>query len=82
MITANDIQQFIQTHLPEAQVSVEGEDGHHFTAVVIADSFAGLSPVKRQQMVYATLGDRLQTGEIHALALKTLTPDEWKITQQ
>ena len=55
--------------------SVEGEDGVHFEARVVCASFAGKLPLARHRMVYATLGD-LMGGAIHALALKTLTPDE------
>jgi acid stress-induced BolA-like protein IbaG/YrbA len=47
----------------------------HFEAIVIAAAFAGKLPLARHRMVYATLGDRMG-GEIHALSLKTLTPDE------
>jgi len=50
-------------------------DGVHFEATVISDAFAGKLPLARHRLVYATLGDRMG-GEIHALALKTMTPDE------
>lgn len=74
-MNAHTIQQLIQTGLPNAQVQVEGEDGVHFEAKVICASFAGKLPLARHRMVYATLGDRMG-GEIHALALETLTPEE------
>ncbi len=77
MIDREQIRQLIETGLPGAEVRVEGEDGAHFEAVVIAPQFAGKGMVQRHQAVYATLGDRMQTGEIHALALKTYTPGEW-----
>lgn len=69
------IQQLIEAGLPGAQVSVEGEDGVHFEATVISAAFAGKLPLARHRMVYATLGERMG-GEIHALSLTTLTPDE------
>ncbi len=69
------IQQLIEAGLPDAQVSVEGEDGVHFEATVISAAFAGKLPLARHRMVYATLGERMG-GEIHALSLTTLTPDE------
>jgi stress-induced morphogen len=47
----------------------------HFEATVVSDAFRGKLPLARHRMVYATLGERMG-GEIHALALKTLTPDE------
>lgn len=52
-------------------------DGQHFEAVVVSAEFAGKNRVQRQQRVYATLRDKLATGELHALSFKTLTPEEW-----
>ena len=69
------IKQMIEAGLPGAHVEVEGDDGVHFHATVISATFAGKLPLARHRLVYATLGDRMG-GEIHALALKTLTPDE------
>jgi acid stress-induced BolA-like protein IbaG/YrbA len=73
---AATIQAMIEKGLPGAEVRVQGEDGVHFEAVVIARDFAGLRPLARHRKVYDTLGDKLG-GEIHALALKTYTPEEW-----
>lgn len=70
------VQAMIAAGMPEAKVSVEGADGVHFEALVIASEFAGLRPLQRHRRVYQTLGDKLG-GEIHALALKTFTPEEW-----
>ena len=69
------IQHLIVSGLPDAKVDVSGADGVHFEALVISAAFAGQAPLARHRMVYATLGD-LMGGAIHALALKTLTPDE------
>jgi acid stress-induced BolA-like protein IbaG/YrbA len=69
------IRDLIQQGLPGARVEVSGDDGVHFEATVVSDAFAGKLPLARHRMVYATLGGRMG-GEIHALALKTLTPDE------
>jgi acid stress-induced BolA-like protein IbaG/YrbA len=69
------IQALIENGLPGARVAVEGADGVHFEATVIASQFAGKRPLARHRLVYATLGD-LMGGAIHALALKTLTPEE------
>jgi acid stress-induced BolA-like protein IbaG/YrbA len=69
------IRALIEQGLPDAAVSVQGEDGVHFEARVVSASFAGKLPLARHRMVYATLGD-LMGGAIHALALKTLTPEE------
>jgi acid stress-induced BolA-like protein IbaG/YrbA len=69
------IRQLIEQGLPGARADVRGDDGVHFEATVISEAFAGKLPLARHRMVYATLGERMG-GEIHALALKTLTPAE------
>lgn len=69
------IAQMIQAGLPGAQVEVFGDDGVHFEALIVHEAFAGKPPLARHRMVYATLGEKMG-GEIHALALKTLTPAE------
>ncbi len=69
------IKTLIEQGLPGASADVRGADGVHFDATVVASAFAGKLPLARHRMVYATLGD-LMGGAIHALALKTLTPEE------
>ncbi len=69
------IRELILAGLGDAEVSVAGDDGVHFEALVVSAQFEGLRPLQRHRMVYATLGEKLG-GEIHALALKTLTPAE------
>ena len=69
------IKNLIEQGLPGAKADVQSADGVHFEAVVVADAFAGKLPLARHRLVYATLGD-LMGGEIHALSLKTLTPEE------
>ena len=69
------IAQMIQAGLPGAQIEVFGDDRVHFEALIVYEAFAGKLPLARHRMVYATLGDKMG-GEIHALALKTLTPAE------
>ena len=73
---ADTIRELIEKGMPGAQARVEGADGVHFEAVVVSEAFRGKLPLARHRMVYATLGDRLDTGQIHALALTTLTPDQ------
>lgn len=74
-MTPELIRELIETGLPGARAQVQGDDGVHFEATVVCADFAGKMPLARHRMVYATLGERMG-GEIHALALKTLTPDE------
>jgi acid stress-induced BolA-like protein IbaG/YrbA len=74
-MNAETIRTLIEQGLPGAQATVQGDDGVHFEATVISDAFRGKLPLARHRLVYATLGTRMG-GEIHALALRTLTPDE------
>ena len=69
------IEQMIKEGMPDAEVSVSGEDGVHFEARVVSPSFEGVPTIKRHRMVYATLG-KLMGNEIHALGLRTETPAE------
>jgi acid stress-induced BolA-like protein IbaG/YrbA len=75
---AKEIQKLIETGLPNCTAIVEGEDGVHFTATVITSDFSGKSRIQKQQMIYATLGNRIHDGTIHALSIKTFTPEEWQ----
>ena len=74
-MNADTIRQLIETGLPGSRAEVQGEDGVHFEARVVCAAFAGKLPLARHRMVYATLGQRMG-GEIHALQLRTLTPEE------
>ncbi|WP_028839959.1 BolA family protein [Thermomonas fusca] len=74
-MNADTIRQLIESGLPGARAEVQGEDGVHFEAIVVCAAFAGKLPLARHRMVNATLG-ALMGREIHALQLKTLTPEE------
>ena len=69
------IKALIEQGMPEAQVEVKGDDGQHFEALVICNSFNGKRLLQRHQQVYACLGDKMG-NEIHALRLSTVTPEE------
>jgi len=76
-MTAEQIAALIAERMPEADpVRVAGDDGVHFSALVVSAAFEGVRPLQRHQQVYAAL-DGLIGGAIHALALETLTPAEW-----
>jgi len=66
------IEQLIQTALPDARVTVQSDDNTHFTALIVSDTFAGKRTLQRHQVVYAALGSRMG-NEIHALSMQTLT---------
>ncbi|HVL77556.1 MAG TPA: BolA family protein [Noviherbaspirillum sp.] len=73
--TPEQIKGYIEAGLNCTHVEVEG-DGQHFNAVIVSPDFAGKRPIQRHQLVYAALGDRMR-AEIHALSMKTLTPEEF-----
>lgn len=74
-MNAQDIEQLIKSSLPCQRCDVDG-DGRHWNAVIVSEAFAGKRLIQRHQMVYATLGSKMHTDEIHALSMKTLTPEE------
>lgn len=81
MITKEDIKKLIESGLPGSEAIIEGDDGSHFDGIVICADFAGKNTIAQHRLVFATLGDRMQTGVIHALAMKTYTPEEWQQQQ-
>jgi acid stress-induced BolA-like protein IbaG/YrbA len=76
MLTANELRNYIVNGLPCDHVEVLGDDGQHFEALVVCQQFSGKSKVQQHQLVYAALGDRMHS-EIHALAMRTFTPEVW-----
>jgi acid stress-induced BolA-like protein IbaG/YrbA len=70
------IKQYIEDGLQCDHVEVTG-DGRHFEALVVSPLFRGKPKVRQHQLVYAALGDRMRE-DIHALSMKTLTPEEWQ----
>jgi len=72
---AATIQRLIKQGLPGSRATVHGADGVHFEAEVVSAAFQGKLPLARHRMVYATLGE-LMGGAIHALSLRTVTPEE------
>ena len=79
MVTPESIQKNIEQGMTTSYLKVVG-DGQHFDAVIVSEEFAGLSRIQRQQRVNKTLGDRMTT-DIHALSMKTYTPEEWQEKQ-
>ncbi len=75
-VEASSIEESIRAGLECTHLEVHG-DGAHFEAVIVSPRFAGLSRVRRHQLVYSALGTRMG-GEIHALSMQTLTPEEWR----
>jgi acid stress-induced BolA-like protein IbaG/YrbA len=76
MVTPDSIKQSIMAGLDCQHVEVVG-DGHHWEAVIVSTAFQGKNKVQQHQLVYKALGDRMRE-EIHALSMKTLTPEQWQ----
>jgi len=72
-----EIASLIEQNLAGSKAEVYTDGQGHYEATVVCTAFAGLRSLKRHQMVYATLGERVGR-EIHALALQTFTPEEWQ----
>ena len=79
-MTADELKHLISAGLPCEHIALEG-DGRHWFATIVSARFEGQRAVQRQRLVYATLGERLQTDEVHALSMKTFTPAEWASAQ-
>mgnify|MGYP003588802031 FL=1 len=75
-MTADQLKALIAAGMACEHLEVEG-DGRHWYATIVSPEFEGKRPIARHQRVYATLGERLKTDEVHALSMKTLTPAEW-----
>lgn len=71
-----DIKGWIEAGLQDCSVDIEG-DGRHFEAVIVSPEFAGKSRIQQHQLVYGVLGDKMEAA-IHALSMKTMTPEEAK----
>jgi len=75
MVTPEQVQHYITTGLQCDHIEVSG-DGHHFEAVIVSHEFTGKNMVQQHQVVYRVLGDRMRE-EIHALSMKTFSPEDW-----
>ena len=76
MVTPEMVRNYIEQGIDCVELQVNG-DGQHFEALIVAAAFEGKSRVQRHQLVYRALGDRMRQ-EIHALSMRTLTPQEWR----
>ena len=75
-MTADEVRSTIMNGLPCDHVEVLGDDGQHFEAVIVSPQFTGKNRVQQHQLVYLTLGERMR-AEIHALSMRTFTPEGW-----
>ncbi|SFX02389.1 BolA family protein [Marinospirillum alkaliphilum] len=76
---AQALKELLESRLPQCEFIVKGEDGRHFEVIAIGEVFATLpSPVKKQQLVFAALSEEFASDKLHAMALKTYTPEQWE----
>lgn len=75
-MTADELKSLIAAGLPCERLELEG-DGRHWYATIVSSEFEGKRAIARHQRVYATLGSKMHTDEVHALSMKTFTPAEW-----
>jgi len=78
-MTADELRSTIINGLSCDHVEVQGDDGQHFEAVIVSPQFTGKNIIQQHQLVYLTLGERMRE-EIHALSMRTFTPDDWAQT--
>jgi acid stress-induced BolA-like protein IbaG/YrbA len=76
VLSAQQLEAYITQNLACDYIKVLGDDGTHFEAIVVSPEFVGKNMVKQHQLVYAALGERMK-AEIHALSMKTFTPEAW-----
>ncbi|MFZ9641856.1 MAG: BolA family protein [Candidatus Methylopumilus sp.] len=77
MLSANELKTYITNGLDCEHIEVLGDDGQHFEAVIVSPAFVGKNMVQQHQLVYQILGDRMRS-EIHALSMRTFTPETWQ----
>lgn len=75
-MTSEELQTIIAANLPCEHLEVSG-DGSHWYATIVSSAFEGLSRIERHRRGNATVGNRIQNGEVHALSMKIYTPAEW-----
>lgn len=75
--TPEQVRELIVNNLDCEHIEVQG-DGYHYEATIVSSEFEGLNRIRRHQRVYQTLGGRIESGEIHALSMRVLTPEEYK----
>jgi acid stress-induced BolA-like protein IbaG/YrbA len=76
LLSAQQLEAYITQNLACEYIKVLGDDGTHFESVIVSNAFVGKSMVQQHQLVYTALGDRMRS-EIHALSMKTYTPEQW-----
>jgi acid stress-induced BolA-like protein IbaG/YrbA len=82
MVSSDQVEAMIKIEIPDAQVQVLTSDGEHYEVVVVSPVFEGKRLVQQHQLVYSAIKTEMLTGAIHAMAVKTYTPQAWELTKQ
>lgn len=79
MISTSQVESMIRTAMPDAEVKIQDltGGGDHYQAIVVSSAFEGKSLIQQHQMVYRSVGQAMSSEAIHALSLKTYTPQAW-----
>lgn len=78
MIPPDVVETKLKAAFPDAEIQVSTRDGEHYDVTVVSECFAGKGRVQQHQMVYGTVQDEMLSGAIHAMAVKTFTPEAWQ----
>ncbi|WP_163560175.1 BolA family protein [Halomonas sp. NO4] len=73
----SDVKALLETRIEGCDFHIQGE-GCNFQVIAVGEVFDGLSPVKRQQLIYSALSDEIASGAVHAVSIKTYTPAQWQ----
>ena len=76
-MTSDEIKALLDGHFADAQIEVQS-DGYHAQVVIVSPVFEGLNAVKKQQLVYAALNEKIADGSLHAVNMKLFTPEQWQ----
>lgn len=84
MISPQQVEEMIKTQIPDAQVQVQDltGGGDHYQVIVVSSQFEGKGLVQQHQLIYGALQQAMSSEAIHALALKTYTPQDWQVDSQ
>lgn len=76
MMEPHEIKKLIEDGLPDCHATVQG-DGRHFQAVIVSPAFEAKAPLAQHRLVYGVLEQHIHSDELHALSMRTLTPEQW-----
>lgn len=82
-MNSKQLKSIIEHSMENAKVFIETQDNVHFKAIIISPKFAKIDQrVKQHQLIYSIINEYINSGEIHAISIKTYSPDEWEILQR